>query len=89
VDEWGRVDMGLTRSAKSCRQELLGADSAALQVPDIANIIAQIDAELRDLRCVSVPLRNQPTRSSQLAIVSSVPMTEWQLSVNSEQVSLQ
>ena len=46
VDEWGRVDMGLTRSAKSCRQELLDADADALGVPEIANVIAQIDARM-------------------------------------------
>jgi len=32
VDDWGRVDIGRV-SAKSCRQELLDADPAALQVP--------------------------------------------------------
>lgn len=46
VDEWGRVDMGLTQSAKSCRQELQAADAAALQVPEIVNVIAEVDARM-------------------------------------------
>ena len=49
VDEWGRVDLGQHVSSKSCREEMLDADSAALGVPEIANVVADIDGRMRTL----------------------------------------
>jgi hypothetical protein len=51
VDEWGRVDVGQRTSTKSCRQEMLDADSAALGVPkpDIVNVVARIDSRITAL----------------------------------------
>lgn len=47
VDEWGRVDVGQCVSTKTCRQELLDADSDALHVPDIRDVVHRIDVRMR------------------------------------------
>lgn len=49
VDEWGRVDAGQYASHKTCRQEMLDADPAALQVADIARIVREADRHMKKL----------------------------------------
>ena len=58
VDEWGRVDVGDRRSEKRCREELLGADADALGVPEIANVVAQVDARLDALGIADETVKN-------------------------------
>ena len=50
VDEWGRVDAGQYASQKTCRQEMLDADPAALQVPQIASIVLDVDWHMKKLK---------------------------------------
>lgn len=47
VDEWGRVDVGQHVLVKACRQEFLDADGDALQVPEIRDVVFQVDARMR------------------------------------------
>ena len=46
VDEWGRVEMPAT-SSMTCCEEMLVADPVALGVPDMKDILEQVEAHLR------------------------------------------